>query len=86
MSFSSNVDQVVGNAVESTTGLLKAAAKFPQVKAFVLTSSRVAVYNPEYGKDAEWPLTTFSDHFYDLAQQASDDDPLKPLFTCELTS
>lgn len=53
------------------------------MKAFVLTSSRVAVYNPEYGKDGEYPLTTFSDYFYDLGKAAKDDDPVKPVLACK---
>lgn len=66
-----------------TVNLLKAASKVNTIKAFVLTSSRIAVYNPEYGKDGEYPLSTFSDYFYDLAKNAKDDDPMKPVLACE---
>lgn len=84
VSFSSgDVNKVVGQAVDATIGLLEAAAQVPEVKAFVLTSSRAAVYNPQYGKDAEWSLTDFADYLYDVAQQAADDDPSKPFLACE---
>lgn len=62
---------------------MKAASKVDTVKAFVLTSSRIAVYNPEYGKDEEWPLTTFSDYFYDVAKSFDDSNPLKAVLACE---
>lgn len=83
VSFSSDVDKVVNSAVEGTLTLMKAANKVPSVKAFVLTSSRIAVYNPTYGKDEEWPLTTFSDYFYDVGKSLKDDDPTKPVLACE---
>lgn len=83
LSFSSDVESTVQNAIQITLNLLKAASKISSIKAFVLTSSRIAVYNPEYGKDGEYPLSTFADYFYDLGMNAKDDDPLKPVLACE---
>lgn len=84
-SFSSNVDKTVQAAIDGTVNLMKAAAKVPTIKSFVVTSSRIAVYAAQYGVDGEYPLPeTFSDYFYDLAVQCGDEDPLKPVLTCEL--
>lgn len=66
---------------------MKAAAKVPTIKSFVVTSSRIAVYAAQYGVDGEYPLPeTFSDYFYDLAVQCGDEDPLKPVLTCKLST
>jgi hypothetical protein len=82
--MSSEVDKVVNSTKNTTVGLMEAAAKSPNVKAVVLTSTRIAVYHVQYDKDLEVSIDQFADFFYDLAKEASPDDPLKGVMTCEL--
>ncbi|KAJ6483992.1 hypothetical protein C8R45DRAFT_1099158 [Mycena sanguinolenta] len=71
-------DVVVGNVVQATVGLMKAAAKVPSVKSFVLTSSRVAIFKPDYDQPEISPkLDQWGDQFVDAAKQTPDDHPMK---------
>ncbi|KAK7967038.1 aldehyde reductase [Apiospora aurea] len=69
--------ETVDGTVAATVGLLREAAKVPSVKAFVLTSSRVAAFNPPPPGDH---LHVTSDTFLDdaaekaLATPATDPD------------
>ncbi|KAF7376925.1 NAD(P)-binding protein [Mycena sanguinolenta] len=79
-SFSISYDVVVGSVVAATVGLMKAAAKVPSVKSFVLTSSRIAIFNPDYDQPEISPkLGQWGDHFVDAAKQTPDDHPMKPV-------
>ncbi|KAJ6483993.1 hypothetical protein C8R45DRAFT_294753 [Mycena sanguinolenta] len=77
-SMSPLYDVVVGNVVQATVGLMKAAAKVPSVKSFVLTSSRITVFNPDYEQPEISPsLDQWGDQFVDMAKEAPDDHPAK---------
>ncbi|KAF8201185.1 hypothetical protein K438DRAFT_1582283 [Mycena galopus ATCC 62051] len=77
-SFSPSYDVVVGGVVDSTLGLMKAAAKVPSVKSFVLTSSRIAIFAPDYEQpDISPKLNEWGDHFVTMAKAAADDHPTK---------
>ncbi|KAJ6483967.1 hypothetical protein C8R45DRAFT_1148101 [Mycena sanguinolenta] len=79
-SFSISYDVVVGNVVQATVGLMKAAAKVSSVKSFVLTSSRIAIFNPDYEQSEISPkLDQWADHLVDAAKQTPDDHPMKPV-------
>lgn len=73
-SFVTGVDDIVKGAIEATVGLLRSAAKHPEIKAVVLTSSRIAAYNPQYGPSIEVSLSDFTDHLYDYAKELPADD------------
>ncbi|KAJ6483969.1 hypothetical protein C8R45DRAFT_1148106 [Mycena sanguinolenta] len=78
VSFSISYDDVVGNVVQATVGVMKAAAKVASVKSFVLTSSRIAIFRPDYEQPEISPkLDQWGDHFVDAAKQTPDDHPMK---------
>ncbi|KAJ6484101.1 hypothetical protein C8R45DRAFT_1148392 [Mycena sanguinolenta] len=78
VSFSVLYDVVVGSVMQVTVGLMKAAAKVPSVKSFVLTSSRIAIFHPDYEHPEISPkLDQWGDQFVDAAKQAPDDHPIK---------
>ncbi|KAJ6484098.1 hypothetical protein C8R45DRAFT_1214954 [Mycena sanguinolenta] len=80
VSMSTSYDSVVGNAIQAIVGLMKAAAKTPSVKSLVLTSSRIAIFNPDYEQpDISPKLDQWGDHFVDAAKQTPEDDPMKPV-------
>jgi hypothetical protein len=58
---------VVKGVVEATVGLLKQAAQVPSVKAAVVTSSSISVFNPVYGQDIKPTLDDWLDPIVDLA-------------------
>ncbi|KAF7377602.1 Epimerase domain-containing protein [Mycena sanguinolenta] len=72
--FSTIYETVVGGVVQSTLVLMKAAAKVPSVKSFVLTSSRIAIFHPSYGQPEISPkLNEWNDDFVMMAKQESED-------------
>ncbi|KAJ6483996.1 hypothetical protein C8R45DRAFT_1214882 [Mycena sanguinolenta] len=76
--FSISYDDVVGNVVQATVGVMQAAAKVPSVKSFVLTSSRIAIFYPNYEQPEISPkLDQWGDHFVDAAKQTPDDHSMK---------
>ncbi|KAF7376923.1 Aldehyde reductase [Mycena sanguinolenta] len=78
ISMSISYDVVVDSVVQATVELMKAAAKVPSVKSFVLTSSRIAIFNPDYNQREISPkLDQWGDHFIDAAKQTPDDHPMK---------
>ncbi|KAJ6517113.1 hypothetical protein DFH09DRAFT_1048804 [Mycena vulgaris] len=79
-SMSLSYEAVVGGVVQSIVGLMKAAAQVPSVKAFVLTSSRIAAFAPDYAEpDIHPTLDQWNDQFITIAQQIPTDHPMKPL-------
>ncbi|KAK8034718.1 aldehyde reductase II [Apiospora rasikravindrae] len=58
--------EIIDGTVAATVGLLREAAKVPSVKAFTLTSSRVAAFNPPAAGDH---LEVTSDTFLDDAAE-----------------
>ncbi|KAJ6483956.1 hypothetical protein C8R45DRAFT_1099127 [Mycena sanguinolenta] len=78
VSFSISYDDVVGKVVQATVEVMKAAAKVSSVKSFVLTSSRIAIFSPDYEQPEISPkLEQWGDHFVDAAKQTPDDHPMK---------
>ncbi|KAJ6483995.1 hypothetical protein C8R45DRAFT_1099160 [Mycena sanguinolenta] len=78
VSFSISYDDVVGNVVQATVGVMKAAAKVTSVKSFVLTSSRIAIFRPDYEQPEISPkLDQWGDQFVEAAKQTPDDHPMK---------
>ncbi|KAF7370344.1 NAD(P)-binding protein [Mycena sanguinolenta] len=68
------------SAVQSTVVLMKAAAKAPSVNSFILTSSRVAVFVPDYDQpDISPKVDQWADHMVTAAKQTPDDHPTKPV-------
>ncbi|KAF7370337.1 NAD(P)-binding protein [Mycena sanguinolenta] len=77
-SMSPSYEVVVGSVVQATVGLMKAAAKAPSVKSFILTSSRIAVFAPDYDQpDISPKLDQWADHLVTAAKQTPDDHPMK---------
>ena len=83
VSLSSNTEEGVENVRAATIEIMRTAASVPSIKAFVLTSSRIAVYNPVYGEDREWSTKDFADYFYDLAKSVPAENPSKAVLTCK---
>ncbi|KAJ6466835.1 hypothetical protein C8R45DRAFT_1106261 [Mycena sanguinolenta] len=77
--FSTSVyEDVVGGVVQSTLILMKAAAKVPSVKSFVLASSRIAIFTPSYEQPEISPrLDEWNDQLITVAKQAPEDQPFK---------
>jgi len=79
-SFAANYDQVVGSTIDSLVSVLEAASKFPEVKSVVLTSSRIAAFHPENGKDVKaGPDTYDTGHLAEMGKSLPEDHPSKPL-------
>ncbi|KAJ7233851.1 hypothetical protein B0H12DRAFT_1212610 [Mycena haematopus] len=79
-SMSTSYEVVVSGVVQSTLVLMKAAAKVPSIKSFVLTSSRIAIFAPDYEQpDISPKLDQWGDHFVTMAKQAPEDHPMKPV-------
>ncbi|KAJ6510941.1 hypothetical protein C8R45DRAFT_1068804 [Mycena sanguinolenta] len=79
-SMAPSYEAVVGGVVQSIVGLMKAAAQVPSVKAFVLTSSRIAAFAPDYAEPEIHPtLEQWSDQLTTIAQQIPTNHPMKPL-------
>ncbi|KAF8215647.1 hypothetical protein K438DRAFT_1901577 [Mycena galopus ATCC 62051] len=77
-SMSPSYDSIVGGVVQSIVGLMKAAAKFHSIKAFVLTSSTIAAFTPNYEHPNIHPkLDQWADHFVTAAKQTPDHHPMK---------
>jgi len=79
VSFSSDYDTVVRDAVESTLVALKASHATPSVKRFVLTSSVVAVTTPDSSRQKDLRVTEkdFNHKTIEIAKSLKDDDPTK---------
>jgi hypothetical protein len=85
VSFSGDYDKVVNSSRDMTKTFLNAVRKHEGVKSVVLTSSRIAAYNPVYGKDIHVTKNDWTDYFLDLAKGAEVDDPMKPMMICKST-
>lgn len=84
VSFSSDYESVIKGSRDMTSTFLNAVEKHTSVKSVVLTSSRIASYQPVWGQDIHVTNQDWSDFFLDLAKNAKDDDPAKGLLTCKL--
>jgi hypothetical protein len=83
VSFSSDYEKVVNASRDMTTTFLNAVLEHDSVKSVVLTSSRIAAYNPVYGKDIHATKNDWTDYFLDLAKNAPAEDPMAPMMICE---
>jgi nucleoside-diphosphate-sugar epimerase len=83
VSFSIDYESVMEGTRAMTTTFLTSAQKQESVKSVVLTSSRIAAYNPVHGKDIHVTKNDWTDYFLDLAKNAEVDDPMKPMMTCK---
>lgn len=81
--MSIDTEKIVNKARQTYFSMLEAAAVTQTVVSVVATSTRIAVYAPEYGEDKEYSLETFADFFLPLAKSASDEDPSKMVYVCE---
>lgn len=77
VSFSPKFDEVVGDAVQGTLNALRAAAKTPSVKRFVLTSSIVAVGSGQNGEGKILGQKDFNRDSIEKARGLPDDAPQK---------
>ena len=82
VSFSTDTKVVIDGAVGGTIAALRASAATPSVKRFVLTSSRIAVYNAEPGQNLHFTANDWFDAVVPLAWAASADDSNKAMYTC----
>lgn len=83
VSFSNDYEGTIKATKQMTNTFLTAANNEASVRSVVLTSSRIASYQPEAGKDIHATNKDWTDFFFDLAEKAKDDDPNKPVFICE---
>ncbi|KAF8169968.1 hypothetical protein K438DRAFT_1941163 [Mycena galopus ATCC 62051] len=78
--MSTSYDVVVKNAVESTVGIMKAAANVPSIKSVVFASSRITIFAADYEQpDISPKLTEWNDHFVTMAKEAPEDHPMKSI-------
>lgn len=86
VSFGTDYEGIIQASKDMTTTFLAAANKQKSVKSVVLTSSRIASYNPQYGTDIHATKEDWTDYFVDLARDAALDDPSKPILICTFPS
>lgn len=65
-----------------TSAFLDSAKRHENVKSVVLTSSRIAAYNPVHGQDIHVTKNDWTDYFIDLAKNGRPDDPKTAITTC----
>lgn len=85
-SLSPRYDDVIPPTEALTRTFLAAAARAPQVKSVVFTSSRIAVYAPEFGKDLNLTVNDWADYFVDQARAVKEDDPIAPVLVCKCST
>jgi len=81
VSLSTDVDLVVKNTIEGIHNILRAASKIPTIKRFVLTSSRIAIFQPNKGDNYKVDKQTYHDAAVKLAHDFPSDNPAKFLFS-----
>jgi nucleoside-diphosphate-sugar epimerase len=81
-SFSPRYDEVVPGIEALTETFLAAVARAPHVKSVVMTSSRIAVFNPTVGQDLDLTVNDWADYMVDLAKTVKEDDPIAPVLVC----
>jgi hypothetical protein len=86
VSFGTDYEGIIKATKEMTATFLNTACKHESVISVVLTSSRIAAYNPEYGKDIHVTKNDWADYFVDLAKNTKSDDPLAPILICQFPS
>lgn len=81
-SFGTDFDKVVGGTIEATLGLLRVAHNHKNIVSFILTSSRIASFNPN-GKSLSVHSDTWLDEITLAAKSAPLDDPMKAVYVCK---
>jgi len=79
VSFSSDHNQVIKNSIDGILSVLRSASKIPSIKRVVVTSSRIANFNPNKGDNYKVDNHAFNDAIVKAAHEAAADSPLKPL-------
>jgi len=79
VSFSTDFDQVVKSTIDGIHHLLNSAEKHLTIKRVVLTSSRVAIFNPNKGDNYKVDNNSFNDAIVKQARDAPSDHPFKPV-------
>lgn len=82
-SFSPRYDEVVPSIEALTETFLAASSRAPHVKSVVMTSSRIAVFNPTFGQDLDLTVNDWADYMVDLAKTVKEDDPMAPVLVCK---
>jgi len=77
VSLSLDVNLVIKNTIDGNLSLLRAAAKIPTIQRVVLTSSRIAIFNPNKGDHHKVDTKTFNDDIVKLAFDLPEDHPAK---------
>jgi len=77
VSLSPDHDKVVNSSVDGVLHLFNSIAKFPAVKRVVMTSSRIAIFNPNPGDDYKVDNNLFNDKFVELSRDAPATHPAK---------
>lgn len=80
VSLAPDHDKVVQSNVDGIIHLLQAASKFPSIKRIVITSSRVASYNPNKGDDYKVDNNLFNEDIVKKSKEAPATDPAKSFF------
>ena len=84
LSFSPKYEEVVPAVEALTKTFLIAISKAPSVKSVVLTSSRIAAYDPVFGQDLNVTVNDWADYHIDNAKAIKQDDPMAPIAICGL--
>jgi len=79
MSFSTDIDKVVKSSVDGIHHLLNAVEKNPTIKRVVLTSSRIAIFNPNKGDNYTVDNNAYNERVK-AGYELPSDHPDKPLF------
>jgi nucleoside-diphosphate-sugar epimerase len=81
ISQSPDVDFVVKNTIKGIHNILRAASKISTIKRFVLTSSRIAIFNPNKGDNYKVDKKAYFDAALKMAQDLPSDNPIRSLFS-----
>jgi hypothetical protein len=65
-----------------TVGILRTALEVPSIKFAVVTSSRVSVYNPQYGQNFHASLSDWNEAAAKMAYEVPADHPYKAGLSC----
>ncbi|RSH85395.1 hypothetical protein EHS25_004791 [Saitozyma podzolica] len=79
LSFSPKYEEVVPTVEALTKTFINATSKASSVKSVVLTSSRIAAYDPVFGQDLNVTVNDWADYHIDNAKAIKQDDPMAPI-------
>lgn len=78
-----DTDATLKTSADSVLTLMKAAARIPSIKSFVLTSSCFSAFIAEYGKDVNVSLADFAEYAIPKARATPVDSPSRGKAVCE---